>query len=139
MTANEIVEEMRTLGNDSYKQTMANHGVKEPFFGVKIEDMKKIQKQTGTDYQLALDLYDTGIYDAMYFAGLIADDMRMTEDDLRHWAETATCPALRAFTVAWVASGSKHGRDLALEWIESGDENLASTGWATYSSLASIR
>src|SRR5262245_60274887 len=66
MTAQEIVEELRPLGIDSYKKTMLKHGAREPIFGVKIEEMKKIQKRIKKDYQLALDLYDTGISDAMY-------------------------------------------------------------------------
>ena len=79
MTAKEIVEELRTLGAESIKKVLRNHGVQEPFFGVKIGDMKKIQKRIKKDYQLALDLYDTGNYDAMYLAGLVADDARMTK------------------------------------------------------------
>jgi hypothetical protein len=31
-----------------------NHGAKEPCFGVKIEDMKKIQKRVKMNYALAL-------------------------------------------------------------------------------------
>src|SRR5438477_4970437 len=135
MTAAEIVEEIRPLGNDSYKKIMFNHGAKEPLFGVKIEELKKIQKRIKKDYQLALDLYDTGVYDAMYLAGLIADDARMTKKDLQHWLKKATCAMLREYTVAWVAAESPHGRDLALEWIESGKENEAAAGWATLSSL----
>jgi hypothetical protein len=42
------------------------------------------------DYQLALDLYDTGIADAMYLAGLIADDAKMTQKDLQRWIEGAS-------------------------------------------------
>ena len=68
---------------------LRNHGVQEPFFGVKIGDMKKIQKRIKKDYQLALDLYDTGNYDAMYLAGLIADDARMTKKDLNQWVKMA--------------------------------------------------
>jgi hypothetical protein len=48
---------------------------------VKVEELKKIQKQIKKDYQLALDLYDTGVYDAMYLAGLIADDLKMSKKD----------------------------------------------------------
>ena len=90
MTAKEILAELKPLGSDSYKKVMANHGLKEPFFGVKISDLKKIQKRIKKDYQLALDLYDTGNYDAMYLAGLIADDARMTKKDLQRWMATAT-------------------------------------------------
>jgi hypothetical protein len=32
------------------------HGAQEPCLGVKVEDMKKIQKRVKMDYQLALDL-----------------------------------------------------------------------------------
>ena len=89
MTAKEVVEELRTMGAESIKKVLSNHGVREPFFGVKIGDMKKIQKRIKKDYQLVLDLYDTGNYDAMYLAGLVADDAKMTKKDLNRWVESA--------------------------------------------------
>jgi 3-methyladenine DNA glycosylase AlkD len=139
MTAEEIVKQLRPLGKDSYKKVLFNHGVKEPVLGVKIEDLKKIQKRVKKNYQLALDLYDTGIYDAMYLAGLIADDPRMTKQDLQHWVTKANCTMLSEYTVPWVAAESKHGWDLALEWIESDKECVAAAGWATLSSLVAIK
>lgn len=78
MTAQEIINEIKPLGSESYKKILFNHGAKEPCLGVKIGDLKKIQKRIKRNYQLALDLYDTGIYEAMYLAGMIADDARMT-------------------------------------------------------------
>ena len=101
--------------------------------------MKKIQKRVKQDYQLALDLYDTGVYDARYLAGLIADDLKMTKKDLRHWLETTNCVALCGYTVPWVAARSKHGRELALEWIESKKETVATCGWQTLCSLVASR
>jgi 3-methyladenine DNA glycosylase AlkD len=139
MTAAEIVQELAPLGSDNIKNVLLKHGVKEPLLGVKVEELKKIQKRIKKNYQLALDLYDTGIYDAMYLAGLIADDLKMTKKDLQHWALTATCNALCGFTVSWVAAESLHGWDLALEWIESKMEHVAVTGWATLSSLVAIK
>jgi 3-methyladenine DNA glycosylase AlkD len=138
MNAKEVVAELRALGKESYKMTMLNHGAKEPIFGVSVADMKKIQKRIKTDYQLALDLYDTGISDAMYFAGLIADDAKMTKKDLQKWVEKAYFPMISEYTVPWVAAGSTHGREVALEWIDSKKENIASSGWATLSSLVAI-
>ncbi|MBC7815726.1 MAG: DNA alkylation repair protein [Planctomycetaceae bacterium] len=137
MTATEIVNELKPLGTEGYRKILRNHGVPEPMLGVKIEELKKIQKRIKKDYQLALDLYDTGIYDAMYLAGLIADESKMTKKDLRHWLEKGN-DVLCGFTVAWVAAESKHGRELALEWIESKQERFAATGWATLSSLIAI-
>lgn len=139
MTAHEILAELKPLGADSYKKILHNHGVPEPLFGVKVEHLKKIHKRIKMDYRLALDLYDTGVYDAMYLAGLIADDDKMTKKDLNHWAEEATCPTISEYTVAWVAAEGKHGREMALEWIESKKERVASSGWTTLSCLAALK
>lgn len=139
MTAAQIVEELRPLGLQSYKNVMFNHGVTEPFFGVKIEELKKIQKRVKKDYRLALDLFDTGIYDAMYLAGLISDDARMTPDDLRGWLVKTDCVPLIEFTIAWVAAESPHGFAIAMEWIDAQDEKANLAGWATLNSLVAIR
>jgi len=139
MTAAEIMSELKALGRDSYKKVLLNHGIREPVFGVKIEEMKKIQKRVKKDYRLALDLYDTGVYDAMYLAGLIVDDSRMTQKDLRNWLAKASSAALSEFTVAWVAAESHHGWDLALKWIDSAKEGTASAGWSTLAGLVAIK
>ena len=139
MTAKQILAELKPLGSDSYKRVMFNHGVKEPFFGVKISDLQRIRKRIKRDYQLALDLYDTGNYDAMYLAGLIADDAQMTKKDLQRWMANATHSPLAGSTVPWVAAGSPHGWELALEWIDSKKALTASAGWATLGALVSIK
>lgn len=140
MTAQEILDELKPLGRDSYKRLlMNNHGIKEPYFGVAISELKKFQKRIKKDYQLALDLYDSGNYDAMYLAGLIADDLRMTKKDLRRWVGKAYVGALTGSTVPWVAAGSPHGWELALEWIESPRALTAAAGWGTLSAMVSIK
>ena len=140
MNAKTILKELRALGSENYKKLLfKNYGVREPCFGVKIGDMKKIQKRIKMDYQLALDLYDTGNYDAMYFAGLIADDARMTKRDLQRWVDNAYAGSLPGATVPWVAAGSTHGHEIALEWIESRKPSVASAGWMTLASLVAIK
>lgn len=139
MTAQEIVEKLRPMGRESYKRVMLKHGAQEPIFGVAIADMKPIQKEVKKDYQLALDLFSTGIYDAMYLAGLIADDARMTRSDLEDWLRKANCSAISNVTVAWVAAGSSHGWDLGLDWIDSKEEKAQCAGWATLSGWVAIR
>jgi 3-methyladenine DNA glycosylase AlkD len=139
MTAKAILDEIKPLGSESYKKILFNHGVQEPCFGVKIGDLKKIQKRIKKDYRLALDLYDTGIYDAMYLAGLIADDAQMTKQDLEQWVKKTAGGPLSGSTVPWVASGSPHGQELALKWIESDKDFIAVAGWMTLSCLVSMK
>lgn len=137
MTAKEILDELRPLGSESYKRVMMkNHGVREPFFGVKISEIQKIRKRIKRDYQLALDLYATGNYDAMYLAGLIADDARMTPDNLQRWVDGAYGGALPGSTVPAVAAGSPYGWDMGRQWIDSNDPRIAMAGWSTLAGLA---
>jgi 3-methyladenine DNA glycosylase AlkD len=139
MNTADILRELQPLGKASYKKVLFNHGVREPVWGVKIEDLKKIQKRVKKDHQLALELYDTGIYDLQYLAGLIADERRMTRRDLQRWLAKANCAPLCGSVVAWVAAESEPGYELALKWIDAKDERAAHTGWTTLGSLVAIR
>ena len=89
-----------------------NGGAKEPCLGVlKVEDMKKIQKRVKMDYQLALDLYDIGIADMMYLAGLITDDAKMTKKDLQKWVKAPTPTGLpTTWSRGWRPEVSMAGR-----------------------------
>lgn len=139
MTAQQIVSEIEPLGTEGYRRVLRNHGITGPLFGVKIQELKKYEKAIKKDYRLALDLFDTGIYDAIYLAGLIADESKMTKGDLRGWLEKAASDVVAEFAVAWVAAEGPHGWDLALEWIDSTDEKAAVVGWGTLSSLVAVK
>jgi len=138
MTAQEILAELKTRGDEGYKRILAKHGVREPFFGVKISELKKIQQRIKTDYQLALDLFATGNYDAMYLAGLIADDARMTKADLQRWVKGAYGP-LTDSAVPWVAAQGRYGWELGLQWIDSPKPLIAATGWSTLVNWISLK
>ncbi len=138
-TITEILQELQSMGSEQTKKTLLRHGAREPFFGVKVGDMKKIVKRVKKNHELSLALYDTGNGDAMYLAGLIADEKKITKQDLQHWAEKAPWYMISEYTVAWVASESPYGWELGLEWIESEKENIASAGWSTLASWVTIR
>lgn len=138
MTVEEVIEELKSYGNKNTKKVLMKHGAVEPLYGVKVSDLKKIQKKIKKDHQLSLDLFDTGIGDAMYLAGLIADKDQITTDHLRSWAEKANSDMLSEYTVPWIAADSGHGMSLGIYWIESSEEKIASCGWSTLSNVASI-
>src|SRR3954469_22275341 len=104
MTVQTIMAELKAKGNEGVKKILLKHGIKEPFFGVKVSDLKSIQKKIKKDYQLAKDLYATGNADAMYLAGLIADDEKMTKKDLQTWVKQAVSGNICEYTVPWVTA-----------------------------------
>ena len=139
MTCKEIMAELESKGSESIKKILLKHGVREPFFGVKVEYLKVIEKKVKKDYALAKELYATGNADAMYLAGLIADDTKMTKEDLQAWVKAAVSTNISEYTVPWVAAGSRFGFELAQEWIDSPEEHISAAGWATLSGLAALK
>ncbi|MEM7361816.1 MAG: DNA alkylation repair protein [Bacteroidota bacterium] len=139
MTKNEVLQELELLGTAQTKKIYQRHGAREPFFGVKVGNLKKIQKKIKKDHPLALALYESENSDAMYLAGLIADPSQMTMKDLDRWVKKAYWYMLSEYTVAWVAAESKIGYKAAIKWIDAKEEMIAAAGWATLSSILAIR
>jgi hypothetical protein len=138
MTAQEIAQTLQPLGTEGYRRILRSHGVPEPLFGVKVQDLKQIQKTVKKDYRLALELYQTGVYDLRYLACLIADEKQMTPDDLRAWMRQANCDAVAGIVVAWTAADSPHGWMLGREWIEAPDEQTEAAGWSALSGWVAV-
>jgi len=139
MTSKEVMSELKKLGTEQTRKIWKSHGVKGDFFGVNIGAMKVIQKKIKHDHALALELFDTKNADAMYFAGLISEPGKMSKDELQHWAETGEWQMLSEYIVAWAASESKFGHELALKWIKSKQEHVVAAGWSTYSCLLALK
>jgi 3-methyladenine DNA glycosylase AlkD len=138
MTTVEILAELEKYGDAQTKKTLMKHGAREPFFGVKVADLKKILKKTKKNHELSLELYNTGNSDAMYLAGLMADEKKITESQLEDWIDKAYWFYLSEFTVPWVAAETDFGFDLGLKWISSESERIATAGWVTISYFAGV-
>jgi 3-methyladenine DNA glycosylase AlkD len=139
MTKTEVMKELESFGNAQTKKTFLKHGAQEPIFGVRVGDMKKIVKKIKKNHILSLELYDTGNADAMYLAGLIADEEKITEEDLHRWAEAAEWYMISEYTVAWVAADSPYGQELGLRWIDSDIPHVAAAGWSTLASVLTVQ
>jgi 3-methyladenine DNA glycosylase AlkD len=138
MKLEEVMSKLEELGSEQTKNIYMNHGVQEPFFGVKVGDLKKLVKYVKKDHELALALYDTGNHDAMYLAGLSIDPKLITKETLQNWVKKAYWYMLAEYTVAGVAAESEYALELAREWMDSPEEMTAVCGWNTYSNYLSI-
>jgi 3-methyladenine DNA glycosylase AlkD len=138
MTVDEIMIQLKEFGSETTKKTYLRHGAKEPLFGVKVEDMKKILKKTKKNHELSLQLFATGNFDAMYLAGLMADETKITEAQLNQWVEMAYWSWISEYAVPWVAAETSFGFDIGLKWIKSEKETTAASGWATLAYFAAV-
>ncbi|MFT5858090.1 MAG: 3-methyladenine DNA glycosylase AlkD [Flavobacteriaceae bacterium] len=138
MTTVEILSQLEEYGSEQTKSTYIKHGAIEPLFGVKVQDLKKILKKTKKNHELSLELYATGNYDAMYLAGLMADETQITKEQLEAWVDKAYWSYLSEYAVPWVAAETDFGFELGLSWIESDRESIASAGWGTLAYFAAV-
>ncbi|MBS4218391.1 DNA alkylation repair protein [Bacillus sp. FJAT-49711] len=127
-----VMQELEALGKERMKKIYISNGAREPLFGVATGAMKPIAKKIKIDQALAEELYATGNYDAMYFAGIIADPKAMTETDYDRWMDGAYFYMLSDYVVAVTLSESNIAQDVADKWIASGDELKMSAGWSCY-------
>lgn len=138
MTYEEIMQKLEELGSEQTKQIYKNHGVRKPYFGVKIGDLKKLVKFVKKDHELALKLYDSGNHDAMYLAGLSVNSKLISKETLNDWAKKAYWYMAAEYTVAQVAAESDYALELAREWMKYDEEMIAVCGWSTYSNYITI-
>ena len=127
-----VMQELEALGKERTKKMYISNGAREPLFGVATGAMKPIVRKIKINQHLAEELYSTGNYDAMYFAGIIADPKAMTESDYDRWMDAAYFYMLSDYVVAVTLSESDIAQEVSDKWIASGEELRMSAGWSCY-------
>jgi 3-methyladenine DNA glycosylase AlkD len=127
-----VLQELETLGKERTKKMYISNGAHEPLFGVATGAMKPIAKKIKINQPLAEELYATGNYDAMYFAGIIADPKAMSESDFDRWMDSAYFYMLSDYVVAVTLAEADIAQEVADKWIASGKELRMSAGWSCY-------
>lgn len=139
MNAESVMAELEGLGKERLKKMYLSNGAREPLFGVATGAMKPMAKKIKINQQLAEQLYATGNYDAMYFAGIIADAKAMTAADYNRWMDAAYFYMLSDYVVAVTLAEADIAQDVADQWIASGEELRMSAGWSCYCWLLGSR
>ena len=132
MNVEMVMQELEALGKERTKKMYISTGAPEPIFGVATGAMKTIVRKIKINQDLAEELYSTGNYDAMYFAGIIADPKAMTESDYDRWMDAAYFYMLSDYVVAVTLSESDIAQEVSDKWIASGEELRMSAGWSCY-------
>ena len=113
-----VMQELEDLSKPRMKKIYLSNGAQEPLFGVTTGEMKPMSKKIKKNQPLAEELYATGNYDAMYFAGIISDPKVMTELDFDRWMDAAYFYMLSDFVVAVTLSESDIAQEVADKWID---------------------
>jgi 3-methyladenine DNA glycosylase AlkD len=136
-TASTILADLKKRGTAQAIKIYTRHG-NDPsrVMGVSFADLNAIAKKLKGEQDLGCALYDSGIMEAMYLGGMILDGSAVSKKQLDQWA--AACDGLTTIaesSLPDVAARSRYARELALKWMKSKKESVASLGWRTYAAM----
>src|SRR6267143_5913879 len=131
------LRELRSLGEQRNIDGMARYGIRaKVVYGVAKPKMDELARRIGRDYELALELWDTGVHDARILAGMIDVAEQVTSKQMERWVRDfdnwdvcdGTCCHLFVFAEsAWKK---------AIEWSGRNEEFIKRAGFALMAYLA---
>ena len=84
----EVLELLAAKANPGQLAGMAKYGMTvENRLGVKVPQMRKIAKEIGKDHKLALELWETGITEAMILASMVDVPDEVTDEQMEAWVQ----------------------------------------------------
>ncbi len=104
-TLESVMTHLKSKGKESFLKTYVRHGIPaDRTFGASNADLKVIAKTIKGRQDLALELFATGNFDAMYLAGPIVDGSKMSRAELESWAKGSHgISTIPNYSVAWAA------------------------------------
>ncbi len=136
MTLAEAMRELEKAGSAQTRKTYARHGAPEPMFGVSFATLKAMTKRIDIDHELALELWDTGNFDAQNLAVKIVDPARMTLDDLDRWVRGSSWALMCGSYAAMLPAEGPHAAVKSVQWLNSRDQRERTAGWTLLGQLA---
>ncbi|NOT12731.1 MAG: DNA alkylation repair protein [Methylococcaceae bacterium] len=131
MTLQQVISHLHALADPE------KIAIKERKFGIKAKnalgiykkDLKGLAKKMGCDNKLAIELFDTGIYEARILCSKIYDPQSITEAQMDQWAMTFENWEICDSFCMGVFAKSKHGLAKAFEWSENEQEFIKRAGF----------
>lgn len=82
-----VLRELKALANPRVRAKMEYFGVRVPnAHGISAPVLHALAKQIGKNHTLALELWRTGIHEALILATLIGESEKVTADEMERWA-----------------------------------------------------
>jgi 3-methyladenine DNA glycosylase AlkD len=128
LTANEVLNELQTMGTKQNRKVYQRHGVGENQYGVSYADLKRMVKQIKVDHALAQQLWTSGNHDARILATMIADPKQADAAMLDSWGRDVDCYPLGDALSGYVAKTPLARQKMEL-WTQSADEWIGQVGW----------
>ncbi len=141
MTVTEIIKKLESLGRPENVAGMARFGiVTTKAFGISAPELKgfarEVKKEAEDRHALALELWETGIYDARVIAFLIDDPKEATKKQMDAWARGFDNWATVDGTCGYLFCRTPFAYEKAVEWSGKKPEFIKRAGFSLMAYLA---
>jgi 3-methyladenine DNA glycosylase AlkD len=130
MNVNEILKQLKALGNEKVRAHNTKWGAGENQFGVKMGDIRTLAKKLKINHQLALELWDTENVEARLLAILIIDPKKLSTDDLNRMVSSEKFVQVADWLYSYVIKDYLDRETLRKEWMNVEDVMCARAGWS---------
>jgi 3-methyladenine DNA glycosylase AlkD len=135
--AGAVVARIEGLGSEADRVGMARYGINvERAAGVSIYELRRIARELGSDHELALALWATGLHEARHLAGMVDDPALVDEAQMEDWVRAFDSWDLCDQTTSNLFDKTPFAYAKAREWCGREPEFEKRAGFATIAALA---
>ena len=134
---NSILTVLYSKANPKNVEGMARYGIKSTrkVLGVPSKFLFSLAKKIGTNHELALELWQTGIYDARILGALIADAKQMKKSTMTLWVKDFDNWAICDGVCMHCFRDTPYAHELALKWVKQKQEFVRRAGFTLIATL----
>jgi 3-methyladenine DNA glycosylase AlkD len=129
MTADEILEQLRALGNEKVRAQNARAGAGDNQFGVRLGDIRRLAKKIRTDHSLAVSLWETANQDAQFLAVLLIQPQKLSAEEMNRMVRSISFARVADWFSSYVVRKHPDSEGFREAWMSTGDRWAARAGW----------
>ncbi len=128
MSKNEVLAELKSLGDEKMRRQNARHGAGENQFGVRLGEIRKLAKKIKTDHGLGITLWKTGNIDARLLEILVIELKSLSPEELDEMVRSVEFSQVADWINAYVVKKHSDRETLRERWTTSDDPMAARAG-----------
>lgn len=131
MTTGQIISELKKHYNPRNVEDMARYGINvEKAFGLNVPFMRAMAKKIGKNHEFALELWETGYYEARHIASMIDDPKLVTKSQMNKWVKDFNSWDICDGTCSNLFRKTPYAFEKIFEWCEKKEDYIRRTGFS---------
>lgn len=132
-----IVLTLKRLGSKAGRDGMARFAIpSDNAFGVSVGDIRRVAKQLGRNHDLALELWETGLYEPRMLACFVDDPAQVTPIQMDRWCRDFDSWAICDTACFHLFDRTPHAWRKVEQWARRKDEFVKRAAFALLASIA---